>query len=194
MKAAIGLILFIVACAVLVSNLAVQAETFPSKSGTKTSFAEDGYPLTKCGYMTGATAQYDSVVAPMHYRIARLDISSTQGAVTEILYLAIKQAYHGTHLDSFPTDPSASRVATSNTSGTTVAVMPRVSTKIIQDYGYFMNTDKVYMHAASIDATWNLSWCAYLVSSTHEDRASDSTISVYDPQLDETAIPRFLGL
>lgn len=167
----------------LVAVVSIQAETYPGwKPGVYPPTEQpSGFRLTKCGHMTGATAQYDSVVAPLNWRIARLDISSIQGATTEILYLAIKQAYSGTHLDSFPTDPSASRAATSNTSGTTVAVLPRVSTKLIQDYEYFMNTDKLYMHAASVDATWNLSWCAYLVRimNSSEDRTSNSTIGVY---------------
>ena len=184
MKAAIGLVL-LVACLVL----AVNAETFPNKTGTLMTYAPDGYPLTKCGQIT-TSAQYDSVVAPLNWRIAKLDCTITEAGKAETFYLAIKQVYHGTHLDSFPTDPSASRVATAKTSGTSVAIMPNANTSTKQTYEYWPNTDKVYIHAASVSSTYELSWCAYLVGVRSEDRASDSTVAIEGG--DEQTIPQFL--
>jgi hypothetical protein len=186
MKAAIGLVVFVLACAAL-AFIAVQAEeTYPQEAGSRLQAAPDGYPLTKCKALN-ANNEPDSVVAPLGYRIARVDITQRVGDAADEMYVAIKQAYHGTHLDSFPVDGSAARVA-SQSSGTTILWMKAFSNGTVFEQAketIFPNTDKVYFDTitdADSDSEW--SWCAYLVAVSNDDRASVSTIDYITEFLD----------
>lgn len=185
MKVFIGLVLLVACCVVIGANATT---TSPQKAGVLQSYPPDGYALTKCGVLNHNT-EPDSVVAPLGWRIAAIQLDENLGAKTDLLSLVIKQAYSGTHLDSFPVDGSASRVATLSSANTIKFFQGKAGSN--RDY-LPVNTDKAYFDMTVNGGTFTVAWCAHLVRimNSSEDRVSDSTIGVEGAH--DLVIPQFL--